>query len=215
LIVDLEHQFTIEVAWNKVVGQETKICQLGFKQSLVGLVTKVTSHNKKTKAWDEIHFINVREMNRAWTMKGVMKSEWKGNILVSNLKLTLNPKIGQLDVLSLYIHTFLLGIDFRNICFFYLWRKVVYFVLFCSYEIHQTRMLQIVFLVSLESSWRGGVQGLGSMTFGLAVQKFWNIEWFLYWKLNQVVAENFGGIGMCLWSSWKDLDEQDLMEFIW
>jgi hypothetical protein len=37
-------------------------------------------------------------------------------------------------------------------------------------------MLQIVFLVSLESSRRGGVHGLGSMTFGLAVQKFLNIE---------------------------------------
>ncbi len=37
-------------------------------------------------------------------------------------------------------------------------------------------MLQIVFLVSLESS-RGGVHGLGrSMTFGLAVKKFLNIE---------------------------------------
>jgi hypothetical protein len=34
-------------------------------------------------------------------------------------------------------------------------------------------------------------------------------------KLNQIVAENFGGIGMCLWCCWKDLDEQDLMEFIW
>jgi hypothetical protein len=30
-----------------------------------------------------------------------------------------------------------------------------------------------------------------------------------------IVAENFGGIGMCLWCRWKDLDEQDLMEFIW
>jgi hypothetical protein len=29
---------------------------------------------------------------------------------------------------------------------------------------------------SLESSPRGGVHGLGSMTFGLAVQKFLNIE---------------------------------------
>ncbi len=48
--------------------------------------------------------------------------------------------------------------------------------LFWSYEIHQTRMLQIMFLVSLESSQRGGVHGLGSMTFGLAVQKFLNIE---------------------------------------
>jgi hypothetical protein len=28
----------------------------------------------------------------------------------------------------------------------------------------------------LESSGRGGVHGLGSMTFGLAVQKFLNIE---------------------------------------
>jgi len=30
-----------------------------------------------------------------------------------------------------------------------------------------------------------------------------------------IVAENFRGIGMCLWCCWKDLDEQDLMEFIW
>jgi L-asparagine transporter-like permease len=37
-------------------------------------------------------------------------------------------------------------------------------------------MLQIVFLVSLESSQQGGVYGLGSMMFGLAVQKFLNIE---------------------------------------
>jgi hypothetical protein len=56
----------------------------------------------------------------------------------------------------------------------YLWRKVVCFVLFHSYEIHQTGMLQIVFLVSLESSWWGGVHGLGSITFELMVQKFLN-----------------------------------------
>jgi hypothetical protein len=37
-------------------------------------------------------------------------------------------------------------------------------------------MLQIVFLVSLESFPQQGVHGLGSMTFGLAVQKFLNIE---------------------------------------
>jgi hypothetical protein len=53
--------------------------------------------------------------------------------------------------------------------------------LFCSYEIHQTGMLQIMFfLMSLESSRQGGVHGLGSMMFGLAVQKFLNIEWFLH-----------------------------------
>jgi hypothetical protein len=40
------------------------------------------------------------------------------------------------------------------------WRKVVCFVLICSYEIHPTGMLQIVFLVSLESSLREGVHGL-------------------------------------------------------
>jgi hypothetical protein len=50
------------------------------------------------------------------------------------------------------------------------------FVLFCTYEIHQTEMLQIVFLVSLESSKGGRVHWLGSMSFGLAVQKFLNIE---------------------------------------
>ncbi len=48
---------------------------------------------------------------------------------------------------------------------------------FCTYEIHRAGMLQIVFLVSLESSWGEGVHQLGFMTFGLAVQKFLNIEW--------------------------------------
>jgi hypothetical protein len=34
-------------------------------------------------------------------------------------------------------------------------------------------------------------------------------------KLNYIIAEKkFSGIGMCLWCCWKDLDEQDLMEFI-
>ncbi len=46
------------------------------------------------------------------------------------------------------------------------------FNLFCSYKIHQTGMLQIVFLVSLESSQQEGVHGLSSMTFELAMQKF-------------------------------------------
>ncbi len=60
--------------------------------------------------------------------------------------------------------------------------------LFCSYEIHGTRMLQVVFflvvfLESLKISRRGGVHGLVSMMFGLVVQKFLNIEWFLHWKI--------------------------------
>jgi hypothetical protein len=46
------------------------------------------------------------------------------------------------------------------------------FVLFCfvyTYKIHQTGMLQIMFLVSLESSRGGGVHRLGFMAIGLAV----------------------------------------------
>jgi hypothetical protein len=50
------------------------------------------------------------------------------------------------------------------------------FLLFCTYEIHPTGMLQITFLVSLESSQGGGVHGLGSMAFGHAVQKFLNMN---------------------------------------
>jgi hypothetical protein len=69
--------------------------------------------------------------------------------------------------------------------------------------------------VSLESSQWGGVHGLGPTTFRLPVQKFFNIEWCLHWNWNQIVAENFGGSGMCFWCCRTDLDEQDLMEFIW
>jgi hypothetical protein len=50
------------------------------------------------------------------------------------------------------------------------------FCFVCTDEIHQTGMLQITFLVSLESSRGGGVHGLGFMAFGLAVQKFLNIK---------------------------------------
>jgi len=52
----------------------------------------------------------------------------------------------------------------------YLWRKVVcLFCLVCTYEIHQIGMLQIMFLVSLESSPGGGVHQFGFMVFGLAM----------------------------------------------
>jgi hypothetical protein len=50
------------------------------------------------------------------------------------------------------------------------------FVLFCTDEIHRTRMLQITFLLSFEKLSGGGVHQLGSMTVGLLVQKFLNIE---------------------------------------
>jgi hypothetical protein len=39
------------------------------------------------------------------------------------------------------------------------------FVFFCADEIHRTGMLQIMFLVLLQSSQQGGVHGLGSITF--------------------------------------------------
>ncbi len=46
----------------------------------------------------------------------------------------------------------------------YLWRKVVWFVLFCNHEIHQTEVFQIMFLVSLEKTLtrREGCMGLVS-----------------------------------------------------
>jgi hypothetical protein len=60
-----------------------------------------------------------------------------------------------------------------------------YFVLWLWDPLNQdARMLHLMFLLSLESSQQGWVHGLGSMTFGLAKQKFLNIEWFLHWKLN-------------------------------
>jgi hypothetical protein len=46
----------------------------------------------------------------------------------------------------------------------------------CTYEIHRIGMLEIAFLVSLESSGGGGWIGFGFMAFGLAMQMFLNIE---------------------------------------
>jgi hypothetical protein len=53
-------------------------------------------------------------------------------------------------------------------------REFVCFV--CTDEIHRTGMLQIMLLVSLESSQAGGLYQLGFMAFGFAVYKFLNIE---------------------------------------
>jgi len=62
--------------------------------------------------------------------------------------------------------------------------------LFCSYKIHWTGMFHV--LVVLESSGWGG-HGLGPVTFGLAVHKFLNIEFFsLKIKLN------------CSWKFWRN-----------
>ncbi len=58
--------------------------------------------------------------------------------------------------------------------------------LFCIVLMRSTEpgCFRSCFLLNLESSRQGGVHGLGSMTFGLAMQKFLNVEWFLHWKLN-------------------------------
>jgi len=73
----------------------------------------------------------------------------------------------------------------------YLWRKVVCFVLFCSYEIHWAWMLQIVFLVSLESSRQGGVHGLMISTCDMKVLEYWMIS-SLKIKIN------------CSWKFWRN-----------
>ncbi len=86
----------------------------------------------------------------------------------------------------------------------YLWRKVVCFAVMRSNEPECFRLCYWCLGKAVDG---GEVHGLGSMMYGLAVQKFLNIEWILHWKLNYIVAENFEGIGMCLWCCWKDLAE--------
>jgi hypothetical protein len=84
-------------------------------------------------------------------------------------KQKLHPLVSLIHSFSIYL--------MKEVCLFC-------FVLYCRYEIHQSWMLKIVFLLSFESSQQRGVHGLGSMVFGLAVQKFMNTEWCLHWKLN-------------------------------
>jgi hypothetical protein len=88
----------------------------------------------------------------------------------------------------------------------YLWRKVVCFVLLCSYEIHWIGMLHI-----LRCLWKvfnkEGCMGLIPWNLDLSCKSSWIlIDFFI---------KKFKRIGMCLWCCWKDLDKEDLMEFIW
>jgi hypothetical protein len=93
----------------------------------------------------------------------------------------------------------------------YLWRK---FSLFCFVVMRSTqpgcfRSCSWCLWKALDKE---GCMGLVPLRLDLQCNfKFLNVGWFLHWKLNLIVAENSRGIGMCLW---KDLDEQDLMEFI-
>jgi len=66
---------------------------------------------------------------------------------------------------------FVLFLESSLICFvLFLESSLICFVLFYFVAMRSTKQ-EIMFLVSLESSRRGGVHGLGSMTFGLVVQK--------------------------------------------
>jgi hypothetical protein len=61
---------------------------------------------------------------------------------------------------------------------------VCLFVLFCIDEIHQTRMLQIVFLMSLESCQWGRGAWAWLMMFRLVMQKLLNLKWFFHGRLH-------------------------------
>jgi hypothetical protein len=74
--------------------------------------------------------------------------------------------------------------------------------LFCCYQIHWIGMLQIVFLVSLESSWWEGVHGLVPRCLDLQCNFFWNIEWVLHswisrrnWDVPLVLLRRFWWAG--------------------
>jgi hypothetical protein len=96
----------------------------------------------------------------------------------------------------LIINLILLGFMFVFVCFSLSMKEgsLFCFVLFCSYEVHWIGMLQIVFLVSLESSGQGWMHGLGSMTFGLEVQKFLN-----YWMTSSLKIKL-----NCSWKFWRN-----------
>jgi hypothetical protein len=74
----------------------------------------------------------------------------------------------------------------------YIWRKVVCFVLLCSYEIHWNGMLQIMILVSLESSQWGGAWAWfhDVWTCSAKVLEYWmifslKIKWNCSWKFQR------------------------------
>ncbi len=92
------------------------------------------------------------------------------------------------------------------------------FVLFCIYDIHRTRMFQIVFLVSLESSLRGRVHGLwfhDAWTCGAKVLQYWTIS-SLKIKLNRSWKfERNWNVPLVLleWSGWAGFNGIYLVRF--
>ncbi len=85
------------------------------------------------------------------------------------------------------------------------------FVIMRSTELRCFRSCSWCFWKSLNEK---GCLGLIPWCLDLQRNFFWILNDFsLKIKLNR--SWKFRKIGMCLWCCWKDLDEQDLMEFIW
>jgi hypothetical protein len=95
--------------------------------------------------------------------------------------------------------------------------KKGYFVLFCFVVMKSTkpRCFRLCSWCLWKALNKKGCMGLVPQCLHLLFkwEKLLNIEWFLHENLNWIVAKVFGGIKMCFWCSWKDLNEQDLMEF--
>jgi len=86
--------------------------------------------------------------------------------------------------------------------------------LFCHVQISHTMEPHVVFLLSLESSWRVRVHWLGLRFFGPMVWKLLIIEPFSQWKLNKIETEKSIGIWKLSSCCWRALGESDLIEFI-
>ncbi len=79
----------------------------------------------------------------------------------------------------------------------YLWSKVVCFVLYLRDPANQDASARVFGLFGKFSTRRGASAWVHNV-WTCGAKKFLNIEWFLHWKLNWIIAANFGGIGMCL-----------------
>jgi hypothetical protein len=92
--------------------------------------------------------------------------------------------------------------------------------IYCSFcfvyhfEISQTTMLHVVFLISLESSWWVPLHQLGLRLFGATMWKLLIIEPFFQWELNKIETEDCIRIWGHPWCCWKAFNEWDLTEFI-
>ncbi len=76
----------------------------------------------------------------------------------------------------------------------------------------ESRCFRLCSWYLLKSLDEEGCMGLVPWCLDLQCKSSWILNDFF--TGNSIVAENFRGIGMCLWCCWKDLDEEDLMESI-